>query len=180
MSPGASPAYPPEMASSHTLLARLLHWGFVPLYAYGILKQLDDLSQLEDPVLLGFEVAFASLFLVVVVLRFSYMRRFETFQGARRPISPGHGRLARALHLCMYACLAGLPLSGLLIAGLYAQGLEGGLVQDAVVEVHEVLAALSYLLIGIHITGALMSRSRREGIWSSMVPLWREDGEAGH
>ena len=47
------------MDGTHTLLARFIHWTFIPLYAYGILKQLDDLSQLEDRGLLLFETAFA-------------------------------------------------------------------------------------------------------------------------
>ena len=44
------------MEKSHTNLAKIIHWGFIILYAYGILKQIDDLSQLEDTALLIFEV----------------------------------------------------------------------------------------------------------------------------
>ena len=78
------------MSSSHTPLAKTLHWGFVGLYAYGMFKQLDDLSQLEDAALLQFEVLFASVFLLIVVLRYLYMKRFETFLGARELAAPGH------------------------------------------------------------------------------------------
>jgi len=167
------------MSSSHTPLAKTLHWGFVGLYAYGMFKQLDDLSQLEDAALLQFEVLFASVFLLIVILRYLYMRRFETFLGAREPAAPGHKRLARAVHLSMYLCLASLPLSGLLIAGLYANGVKGGLLQGVVVEMHEFFASLSYLLIGIHVAAALLSRLHGEGVWSSMVPVFKERERGG-
>ena len=32
------------MTKSHTFLAKLIHWTFIPLYAYGIFKQVDDLT----------------------------------------------------------------------------------------------------------------------------------------
>ena len=44
-------------------LAKLMHWGFVFLFIYGLLKQIDSLNQLEDASLLKFEVVFASVFL---------------------------------------------------------------------------------------------------------------------
>ena len=63
-------------------MAKIFHWGFIILYAYGILKQVDDISQLEDSSLLVFEVLFASAFLIIVLIRYFYMRKFETFLGA--------------------------------------------------------------------------------------------------
>ena len=65
--------------NTHTFTGKSLHWGFIILYAYGIFKQIDEISELEDSGLLAFEVAFASLFLIIVLLRYFYMRRFETF-----------------------------------------------------------------------------------------------------
>ena len=29
------------MINAHTFLAKLIHWTFIPLYAYGIFKQVD-------------------------------------------------------------------------------------------------------------------------------------------
>ena len=43
--------------------AKLLHWGFVILFLYGLLKQIDSINQLEDDNLLMFEVIFALAFL---------------------------------------------------------------------------------------------------------------------
>ena len=50
----------------HTRLAKTIHWSFIALYAYGIFKQVDDISQLEDDALLNLEVIFASAFLIIL------------------------------------------------------------------------------------------------------------------
>ena len=164
------------MAKTHTFSAKTLHWGFIILYSYGIFKQIDDISELEDSGLLVFEVVFASLFLIIVLMRYFYMRRFETFLGASEPIPVAHKFLAKSIHTIMYLCLVTLPLSGLLIAGLYAQGIEDGPMQDLAITSHEFSADLSYILIAIHIGAALYSRIKGEGVWTSMVPIWKEDG----
>ncbi len=70
------------MGNSHTNLAKFMHWGFIVLYTYGILKQIEDLSQLENLSLLIFEVIFAILFLAIVLVRYFYMKKFKTFLGA--------------------------------------------------------------------------------------------------
>ena len=56
------------MANSHTPLAKFIHWTFTVLYAYGIFKQVDELEELEDVSLLNFEIFFAIVFLVIVLL----------------------------------------------------------------------------------------------------------------
>ncbi len=158
----------------HTPLAKLLHWGFIVLYAYGLLKQIENISQLEDAGLLMFEVVFAVVFLGIVVARYFYMRQFQTFLGTAVPLI--QKRLARAVHIGMYLCLVMLPLSGLLIAGLYTQGIKTGPMQDLAMGIHGFSATLSYILIFIHIAAAIYSRIKGEGIWTSMVPVWKEDG----
>ena len=168
---------PTPMGRKHTTLGKVLHWGFLVLYAYGIFKQIDDLSELEDTALLLFEIAFATLFLVIVILRYAYMRRFETFQGASVPVSAVHKKSARAIHLAMYLCLALLPLTGLAIAALYTQGVgEEALAMDAMISLHGLSADLSYVLIVIHVLAALYSRAKGEGVWTSMVPVFTETG----
>ena len=165
------------MATQHTLLGKVLHWGFLVLYAYGIFKQINDLSELEDTALLLFEIAFATLFLVIVILRYAYMRRFETFQGATVPVSAVHKKSARAIHVAMYLCLAILPLTGLAIAGLYTQGVgEDAVAMDMAIGLHGLAADLSYALIVIHVLAALYSRVKGEGVWTSMVPVFTERG----
>ena len=165
------------MSIQHTLLGKVFHWGFVLLYAYGIFKQIDDLSELEDAALLTFEIIFASVFLVLVVIRYGYMRRFETFQGSVVPVHRYHKRFARLMHVAMYLCLVLLPLTGLAIAGLYTQGIgEEELPMDAAIVLHGFSADLSYVLIAVHVVAALYSRIKGEGVWTSMVPVFTESG----
>lgn len=164
------------MGHSHTILARIIHWTFIPLYVYGIVKQVDDISQLEDRSLLMFEVLFATIFLVIVVLRFGYMRRFDTFLGASESVPIVHTLLAKTIHRLMYLSLIMLPLTGLMIAGLFVQGTVEGLQQNIALSLHEFAASLSYVLIIIHILAAIYSRIKGDGVWSSMVPILKEDG----
>ncbi|MGY8713427.1 MAG: hypothetical protein ACKVJ1_06070, partial [Verrucomicrobiia bacterium] len=72
------------MTVQHTHTAKMLHWGFIILYAYGMIKQLDDLSQLKDTGLLYFEVVFSIIFLLIVIFRYLYMRKYKTFLGASK------------------------------------------------------------------------------------------------
>ena len=170
------------MPKSHTLLARSIHWSFILLYLYGIFKQVNELDELEDSTLLLSEIVFATVFLVIVILRYSYMRRFKTFLGAREPVHIVHYYFARTVHRAMYACFILLPLTGLMIAGLYSQGYtvnatpdEEQTVMDLVLDLHGAVADLSYMLIFLHIGAAIYSRIKGEGVWSSMVPILKED-----
>jgi cytochrome b561 len=167
---------------SHTLLARSIHWSFILLYVYGIFKQVNELDELEDTNLLLFEIVFATIFLVIVILRYSYMSRFKTFLGAREPVHIVHYYFARTVHKAMYACFILLPLTGLMIAGLYSQGYtvnatpdEEQTIMDLVLDLHGAVADLSYMLIFLHIGAAIYSRIKGEGVWSSMVPILKED-----
>lgn len=163
--------------NSHTLLARSIHWSFIFLYVYGIFKQVNELDELEDTNLLLFEIVFATIFLVIVILRYSYMRRFKTFLGAREPVHIVHYYFARTVHKAMYACFILLPLTGLIIAALYTNGYqnEDGLLMSAALGIHEFMATASYVLIATHIGAAIYSRIKGEGVWSSMVPILKED-----
>ena len=169
-----------KIPSSHTLIAKIFHWGFIILYTYGMVKQLDDLSQLEDAGLLYFEVVFSILFLLIVIFRYLYMRKHKTFLGASKAVPTAHQYLAKTIHISLYLCLILLPLSGLLIAGLYSLGLKDGILQGLAVGIHEFSASLSYLLIVIHVVGAVYSRMKGEGIWTSMVPFWKEGKPRSH
>lgn len=48
--------------------------------------------------------------------------------------------------------------------------------QDLALTLHEFSADLSYVLIAIHVGAALWSRIKGEGVWTSMVPIWKEEG----
>ena len=170
------------MEQSHTRTAKIFHWSFIVLYVYGIFKQVNELEELEDRGLLIFEIIFASLFLIIVISRYSYMRRFKTFLGAKEPVHVVHYYFARSVHKAMYACFILLPLTGLMIAGLYTQGYtvnatpdEEQTIMDIVLDLHGFIADLSYMLIIVHIAAAIYSRLKGEGVWSSMVPILKEN-----
>ena len=113
------------MENSHTLLAKTIHWTFSILYAYGIFKQVEDLEELEDASLLFFEILFAVVFLVIVMLRFFYMKDAKTLLGAHEEMHKGHLFIAKATHRLVYFSLIMLPTTGLLIAGILNAGLPG-------------------------------------------------------
>jgi len=159
------------MAKSHTRFAKFIHWSFIVLYVYGIVKQVDDISDLEDSKLLIFEVTFASVFLSIVIGRYFYMRKVETMHASTVPVHRVHMFIAKTVHISMYVVLILLPLSGLAIAFLFNQGIKDGPVQLVALSVHEFAATASYVLIAIHVSAAIYSRIKGEGVWSSMVPI---------
>tara|TARA_B100001996_G_scaffold121944_1_gene92198 strand:- start:17435 stop:18004 length:570 start_codon:yes stop_codon:yes gene_type:complete len=161
------------MINAHTFLAKLIHWIFIPLYAYGIFKQVDDLNELEDASLLYFEILFAIVFLIIVLLRYFYMKDTPTLLGAHENIHEGHLFIAKTVHGLIYFSLIMLPATGLLIAALFS--LEVGGVEIAIA-VHEFSAFLSYVVIALHVGASLYSRFKGEGLWNAMVPAFKETG----
>jgi len=162
------------MINSHTPLSKFIHWTFTILYAYGIIKQVDDLNELEDASLLNFEILFAIVFLVIVLIRYFYMKDTPTLLGAHDEIRKGHLFIASIVHRLVYFSLIMLPTTGLLIAALFT--LETGGV-DFAIAIHEFSAFLSYVVIAIHIGASIYSRYKGEGVWNSMVPIFKEKGK---
>ena len=162
------------MEKSHTPLAKTIHWTFSILYAYGIFKQVEDLEELEDASLLNFEILFSVVFLVIVMLRFFYMKDAKTLLGAHDEMHTGHLFIAKATHRMVYFSLIMLPTTGLLIAAIINAGIPG---VGIALALHEFSAFLSYVTIGIHVAASLYSRYKGEGVWNAMVPVWREDSK---
>ena len=104
--------------NSHTTTSKFIHWTFTVLYAYGIFKQVGDLEELEDTSLLNFEIAFAIAFLVIVLIRYFYMKGTPTLLGAREEMRKGHLFIAKTVHRLVYFSLIMLPTTGLLIAAM--------------------------------------------------------------
>ena len=157
--------------NSHTKLAKFIHWTSTLLYAYGIFKQVDDLSELEDPSLLNFEIIFAIIFLILVLVRYFYMKDTPALLGAHEDMPRGHLFIAKSVHRLVYFSLIMLPSTGLLIAGLFNLGMGG--IEIAIL-IHEFSAFLSYLVIGLHVVASIYSRFKGEGLWNAMVPFWKE------
>ena len=81
---------------------------------------------------------------------------------------------AKVVHSGMYICLALIPLTGLLIGLLFWLDLKDGFLIDIVVGAHEFAVSVIYWLIGLHILAALYHRLKKDGVWSSMVPFFKE------
>ena len=160
--------------NSHTKLAKFIHWTFTLLYAYGIFKQVDDLTELEDASLLNFEILFATIFLILVLVRYFYMKDTPTLLGAHEDVPKGHLFIAKSVHKLVYFSLIMLPTTGLLIAGLFNLGM-GGI--ELAIALHEFSAFLSYIVIALHVGASLYSRYKGEGLWNAMVPVWKETGK---
>ncbi len=157
--------------NSHTTLAKFIHWTFTLLYAYGIFKQVDDLTELEDASLLNFEILFAIMFLIIVLMRYFYMKDTPTLLGAHKDAPKGHLFIAKTVHKLVYLSLIMLPTTGLLIAGLFNLGM-GGI--EVAVSLHEFSAFLSYVVIALHVGASVYSRFKGEGMWNAMVPVLKE------
>ena len=162
------------MLNSHTPLAKFIHWTFTVLYAYGIFKQVEDLDDLDDVSLLNFEIFFAIVFLVIVLLRYFYMKDVKTLLGAHDDMSNGHLFIARVTHRLVYFSLIMLPTTGLMIAGILVVNIPG---MAVAIILHEFSAFLSYVTIALHVGASLYSRYKGEGIWNAMVPIFKEKGK---
>ena len=53
-------------------------------------------------------------------------------------------------------------------------GLKDGLLINGIIAVHELAVTASYWLIVVHVAAAVFHRLKQDGVWSSMVPIWKE------
>ena len=162
----------PRFASPHTLLARVFHWLFVVVLAYGVANPVDEVVELDDANFLAAEVLFAVAFLLLLLGRFLYMRLSR-----RRPPYRARGLLeclAACVHLGMYSSLAMLALSGIAVGGLYASSIKSGTVLGVLLWFHEACFWISVVLVGLHVVAAIYHRWLGDGVWSSMVPVFKE------
>ena len=159
---------------SYNLTAKIFHWSFVILFAYGISKQIDNVNQLEDLALLKFEITFALLFILFLVARFVYMKR--TQKSSLPPDTPIVQRaIAKAVHYSMYIGMISIALSGLVIGCLYWLGLKSGIIIETIIGWHEVSVSIVYWLVGLHLIGAIYHRFKNDGVWESMTPSLKRD-----
>ena len=158
----------------YSLLAKCLHWSFVVLFAYGIYKQVEDLSDLEDLSLLKFEIFFAFIFLLFLAFRFVYMTK--TQRSSLPENTPKAQKLAAKLvHFSMYFCLFGIVSSGLMIGFLYWFGVKVGYLIEFSIFIHESFFSIIYWLISIHVIASIYHRFKQDGVWNSMVPFLKEN-----
>ena len=157
----------------YSYLAKFWHWGFVLLFVYGVAKQVDDIEQLEDRFFFQFEIIFALLFLFLLVIRFVYMSK--TQETSLPDDTPKSQKIAaRIVHLGMYVTLAGTAITGLLIGLFFWLGFKDGLFIEFLTGIHSFVVNALYWLIGIHIIAAIYHRLKKDGVWNSMVPFFKE------
>ncbi len=157
----------------YNFLARFLHWCFVIIFAYGIYKQVDDINQLEDISFFRTEIIFASVFLLFLIFRFFYMTK--TQKTSLPDDTPKSQKFAaKMVHFLMYICLAGISVSGLLIGYFFSLDFRDEFLMYIIVGAHEFFVSIIYWLISIHVIAAIYHRLKNDGVWSSMVPIWKE------
>jgi len=159
-------------SQSYSTSAKLLHWGFIGFFAYGIFKQVDDLSQLEDPSFLRFEFIFACVFLALLALWLSVMRGQGSALPAAAPV--WYRVAAKLVHFGRYAALMAIGVSGLAIGVVFTLGMRDGALMELCIAAHEASIAASYGLITLHVAAAVYHRVLGDGVWSAMVPILKE------
>jgi cytochrome b561 len=159
--------------SRHSIPGMIFHWGFLIIFIYGILKQVEDINQLSDISLLKFEIIFATLMLILLIIRYFYMSRTQV-TSLPDDTSMFQKRAAKVVHLSLYINLAVIPITGLVIGILYWLGLKSGIFIEFTVGLHELSISTMYWLIAIHVSAAIFHRFKNDGVWSSMVPLLPE------
>ena len=157
----------------YSLFAKFWHWGFVLLFIYGIAKQVDEIEQLEDQFFFQFEIVFALLFLFLLAIRFVYMSKTQE-TSLPDDTSKIQKMAARTVHLGMYTTLAGTAITGLSIGLFYWLGFRQGLFIDFLTAIHSFVVNTVYWLVSIHIVAAIYHRLKKDGVWNSMVPFFRE------
>ena len=159
--------------SHYSKIAKLLHWGFVILFVYGVAKQVDDITQLEDTAFFRFEIIFAIIFLFLLIVRFTYMK--TTQKSSIPDDTPKVQKIAaRIVHNGMYVLLTGTVISGLLIGLVYWLEIKNNFFINSIIVLHELIINILYWFIGIHVLAATYHRLKRDGVWSSMVPILKE------
>ena len=68
-----------------------------------------------------------------------------------------------------------IAVTGLTIGGLYWSGTKSGTAMDATLILHELFIIATYWLIGLHVAAAIYHRVKGDGIWSTMVPVLKEE-----
>ena len=158
----------------YSFIGKFFHWSFLALFAYGITKQVDNINQLEDVFFLKSEIAFALVFLILLTFRFFYMTKTQKTSLPNNTSRP-QKVAAKIVHISMYISLAGIACSGLFIGYFFRLGLKDSLMIEFLISTHEFFVSLTYLLVSVHILAAIYHRFKKDNVWSSMVPFWKED-----
>ena len=125
------------MVRSYSFMARCMHWMFIGVFAYGVVNQVDEIGELDSSYRLMWEMVFTMIFLSLLLFRCIYMRSVRATM-PQLDMRKNLILLARTVHLGMYASLALIAVTGLIIGGLYYSGIKDGLMLEGVLLSHEV------------------------------------------
>ncbi len=157
----------------HSLLGKSLHWFFILLFGYGILKQIENKEQLNNLAILISEMLFAVAFLLFLMVRFIYIKR--RYKTALPSEAPKIQLIAvKLVHTSIYFVLTGITISGLGILTLFWLGYKDGLLIETIIWIRELLFSTILWLISVHILAAIYHRTQHDFVWSSMVPFFKE------
>ncbi|MGB1441331.1 MAG: cytochrome b/b6 domain-containing protein [Candidatus Puniceispirillaceae bacterium] len=146
----------------YSILAKSFHWFTVIIFAYGITKQVNEISDLHSRALLKFEMQFALIFLALILFRYIYMSKTQI--SALQKEAPK-----------WQIWISAIALTGLTIGQLFYMGFTEGMIIGVVTELHGISVSISYFLIALHIVAAIYHRLKKDGVWSAMVPyLFKE------
>ena len=159
--------------SHYSKLAKIFHWGFVILFVYGVVKQVDNVNQLENEFFFRFEMIFAIIFFILLIIRFIYMKTTQK-TSLPKDTSQKQKIAAKIVHNGMYILLSLTVLSGIFIGVLFWLGLKNGNLINIIVNIHELVINILYLFMVIHIIAATYHRLKKDGVWDSMVPFFKE------
>jgi cytochrome b561 len=95
----------PHSKTDYSIIAKLFHWGFVVLFGYSVIKQVDNISLLEDSALLHFEMVFALMFLALLAVRWLYMNQKQQ-SALSNDLPRWQVSAAKIVHYGMYIGLA--------------------------------------------------------------------------
>ena len=158
----------------YSILAKSFHWFTVIIFAYGITKQVNEISDLHSRALLKFEMQFALIFLALILFRYIYMSKTQ-ISALPKEAPKWQIWISTIVHKAMYIALSAIALTGLTIGQLFYMGFTEGMIIGVVTELHGISVSISYFLIALHIVAAIYHRLKKDGVWSAMVPyLFKE------
>ena len=106
-------------------------------FTYGVVNQVDEIGELDSSYRLMWEMVFTMIFLSLLLFRCIYMRSARATM-PQLDMRKNLILLARTVHLGIYASLALIAVTGLIIGGLYYSGIKDGLMLEGVLLSHEV------------------------------------------
>ena len=162
-----------QLKTKLQLYSKTISLGFVFLFLYGVIKQVNDTSQLADINLLKFKVLFAMIFFLLLAIRFVYMRKTQS-SSLPQKTDKSQKLAAKIVHVGMYFSLAAIACTGLIIGFLFWLDVDSSYFFAFAIALHEFSVVLSYWLISIHVLAAIYHRLLKDGVWTSMVPFLKE------